>query len=75
MRSARIGLNAKALENVPAKGSVDTILELPNEGGEENPNGDKPTNQTCVSCKVNLSEDEVTINQRFIDHALQEINA
>ena len=45
VRSNRGGLNAKNLEGVPTKGTVDTILEHPNETTEEpNQNGDRLTN-------------------------------
>ena len=77
MRSARIGgLNSNFLEGAPTKGTVDTILEHPNETTEDPiKNGDKLTNQTCTACSVMLSEDEVTINQRFIDQSLADPNA
>ena len=45
VRSNRGGLNAKNLEGIPTKGTVDTILEHPNETTEEpNQNGDRLTN-------------------------------
>lgn len=52
----------------------DTILEAKNEDGadakEGGAEGPSVPVTNCVACPQVLSEDEVTINQRFIDQAL-----
>lgn len=81
IRSGRVGLTQKLVEQAKTA-NADPIAEHPNEdagdetGNQLNQNGepvDPNMNvQTCNECKANLGEDELTINQRLIDQALQE---
>lgn len=72
VRSGRVGLAQRLLEqgkNFNASLDVDAIAEQTNEGNEH---GNDLTQQPCSECRIPLSEDELTINQRFIDQLLQD---
>lgn len=68
-----MAFNQKLVEQ--AKAQVEPIAEQPNENTEENAQTNPAEVINCKECQTPLGDDELTINQRFIDQYLTEVNA